>query len=74
MKYCCKEFEQIHNDAVYSSIFSPKSNGEWMIMIRPEFDCGACDWTPLWFCPFCGHNLADKFAGEKKYPQDENMD
>ena len=26
------------------------------------------------YCPFCGHNLAGKFAGEKKYPQDENMD
>ena len=52
-RHCCENFNEVHEDVVYSSIFE-KNGDAWYIMVRPEFDCGACDWEPMRFCPFCG--------------------
>lgn len=64
MKYCCEKFKEIHEDVVYSSIFSPKADGYWMVMVRPEFDCSACDWENIDFCPFCGKKLKPRQIDE----------
>ena len=72
MKYCCENFEEWHNSARVR--WYPDAG--WVFCINSELTPNPNDWkwNQIIYCPFCGKNLQDRFAGEEKYPQDENMD
>jgi len=58
-KYCCDDLERIMEDIVYDSVIK-RQDFDHVMMIRPEFECSACDWISISYCPFCGSKLGGK--------------